>query len=195
MVRSALRFLGPVIFGLMILSGCSNPTPIPTETEPVLETPIVPVGYPYPFPVTSTEFVYTPAPGYPSPPVTPFYSELPDSLEIPAPSPDTGVVVGQLLTPGPGGQPYYATLYLAHTIEASEEGYPPIISFSEVENPVAQQDKSGKFLFVDISPGEYALAIWSPISSTIIQDPDTGDYLVFEVKAGDVTDLGVISIP
>jgi hypothetical protein len=139
--------------------------------------------------------VYTPDPGYPSPLVTPFFADLPESLEIPEPSSDTGIIIGQLLTPGPGGQPYYATLYLAQTIEASEEGYPPIISFSEAENPVAQQDKSGKFLFVDISPGEYALAIWSPISSTIVQDPDTGDYLVFEVKAGEITDLGVISIP
>lgn len=185
-----------IVLTLFLLIGCSKPTPVPTETEAVLETPSGPVGYPYPYPLGEVTEVYTPDPGYPPPPITPFFADLPDTLEIPEPPSDKGVITGQLLTPGPGGQPYYATLYLAHTIESSEDGgYPPIISFSEDENPIAQQDKSGRFLFVDIPPGEYALAIWSPISSTIIQDPDTGDYLVFTVKAGEITDLGVISIP
>lgn len=195
MVRYLCSFLSPISFILLFLVGCSKPTATPTETETVLETPLIPVGYPYPYPVVEVTDIYTPDPGYPSPMVTPFFADLPESLEIPEPSSDTGVITGQLLTPGPGGEPYYATLYLAQTIEASEAGYPPIISFSENENPVAQQDKSGRFLFINVPPGEYALAIWSPISSTVIQDPDTGDYLVFEVKAGEITDLGVISIP
>lgn len=195
MVRSFSSILSLVSIILLFLVGCSNPTSTPTETEVVPETPQIPVGYPYPYPVVEVTEIYTPDPGYPPPLVTPFFANLPESLEIPEPSPDLGVIVGQLLTPGPGGEPYYATLYLAQTIEASEAGYPPIISFSENQDPVAQQDKSGRFLFVNIPPGEYALAIWSPISSTVIQDPETGDYLVFEVKAGEITDLGVISIP
>jgi hypothetical protein len=70
-----------------------------------------------------------------------------------------------------------------------------MIGFSEDDNPIADQDKLGNFLFVDIPPGIYALAIWSPITSTIIQEPDSPDYMLVEVKAGETTDLGIISIP
>ena len=70
-----------------------------------------------------------------------------------------------------------------------------MIAFSESDAPNSIQDNEGHFLFVNISPGTYALALWSPVASTIIQDPDTQLYLIFEVRAGEVTDLGVIGIP
>jgi hypothetical protein len=152
-------------------------------------------GYPYPFPNTPTLFDYTNELGYPVPPTQPFFEDLPEALTIPTPGPETGIVVGQLLTPGPGGDPYYSTLYLARTIETDTEGMPPIIAFSEAEDPVSTQDKTGKFMFLDIVPGTYALALWSPVASTILQDPETEDYLLFDVSPGEITDLGIISIP
>jgi hypothetical protein len=145
--------------------------------------------------VTPSVFDYTQDQGYPEPAITPFFANLPDALTIPDPKADLGIVIGQLLTPGPGGEPYYTTLYLARTIESDQGDMPPIIAFSESEDPVSTQDKAGAFMFVDVPPGKYALAIWSPLTSTIIQSPDSEDYLVFEVKAGETTDLGIIAIP
>lgn len=185
---------------LIVITGCQSSTPSPTlEALPeVTDTPSV--GYPepgpgYPAGPTPTQFDYSADPGYPVPEVTPFFADLPEKLDIPTPEAGTGIVVGQLLTPGPGGEPFYNQLYLARTLEADKEGYPPVITFSENEDPVSTQDKTGTFLFVNIKPGVYALAMWAPVASTIIQDPETQDYMLFEVREGETTDLGVIAIP
>jgi hypothetical protein len=182
----------------LIMASCqsSAPSPTSTDTQTVTQTPSP--DYPmegYPAGPTPTLFDYTSDTGYPIPESTPFYAEYPDSLEIPTPEADTGIITGQLLTPGPGGQPFYNPLYLANTIPASIEGYPPVIALSEADAPSSIQDKEGRFLFVNIPPGTYALALWSPVASTIIQDPDIQDYLLIEVRAGEITDLGVIGIP
>jgi hypothetical protein len=207
----------PVLLLILLLSAvllvnCGTESPTPTITEEIVEqvqnTPTlveetIPVdeptqlfeGYPAEGFATSTPFIYTQDEGYPVPENTPSFVELPDELSIPTPESDKGIVAGQLLNPGPGGEPYFASLYLARTIDTDKAGYPPIIAFSEIEDPLASQDKTGRFLFEGIEPGTYALAIWTPIASTIIQDPETGDYMLVEVRAGEVLELGVIGIP
>lgn len=206
-----------VAVGLAIFTfGCSSGSPTTQSTststpdqvqatEVMESTPLVEEGYPaegypvegYPIgsPATSTPFDYTQDEGYPVPEFTPDVESLPDELAIPTPQSSSGVITGQLLSPGPGGEPYYTTLYLADTISSDQEGYPPMVAFSEQDSPVADQDKMGYFVFVDVPPGLYALAVWSPITSTIIQEPDSPDYLLVEVEAGETTDLGIIGIP
>lgn len=173
------------------LAGCGGaPSPtaqaIPASPTPSLE------AYPPPFTPTPASFVEE---GYPVPSEAPPILQLPDSLELPTPSPEAGVVTGQLLTPGPGGEPYIGALFLAHTIETEQAGYPPIVAFSDSTDPRALQDKTGRFLFAEVPPGTYALVIWSPVASTVVVDPETDDYLLFEVEAGKVKDLGVVPIP
>lgn len=182
----------------------SSPTQI-QATDEIVSSPVVEEGYPaegYPVdgypagsPPTSTPFDYTLEEGYPAPEFTPDIDSLPDEISIPTPQPSSGVITGQLLSPGPGGEPYYTTLFLADTIPADQEGYPPMVSFSEQDSPVADQDKMGYFVFVDVPPGQYALAVWSPLTSTIIQEPDSPDYMLIDVSAGETTDLGIIGIP
>jgi hypothetical protein len=202
-----------IIFVLIsiFLTSCGSETPTPPIVEevdqPVQNTPTLveepptidePTqsfeGYPAEGYATSTPFDYTQDEGYPVPESTPFFVELPDELSVPNPDSNTGIIVGQLLTPGPGGEPYIASLYLARTIDTDKAGYPPIIAFSDTEDPLANQDKTGRFFFESIEPGTYALAIWTPIASTIIQDPETGLYMLVEVRAGEVIDLGIIGI-
>lgn len=115
-------------------------------------------------------------------------------LAIPEPEDQTGVVVGKLLTQGENGEPYLATLYLARTVDADQEGFPPLIAFSEETDPRAVQDSSGQFVFSEVPPGTYALIIWTPVTSNVIEETDSDEYLLFEVKAGEVTDLGIIPI-
>lgn len=201
-----------IILAAVLLASCGSETPPPAGTEevdqsvantPTLADEPTPVdeptqlfeGYPAEGYPTSTPFDYSQDEGYPEPESTPFFVELPDELVIPTPESGKGVVVGQLLNPGPGGEPYFASLYLARTIDSDRQGYPPIIAFSDTEDPLASQDKTGKFLFENVEPGLYALAIWTPIASTIIQDPETNDYMLVEVRAGEFLDLGVIGIP
>lgn len=184
----------------IVITGCQSSTPSPTlEALPeVTDTPSSELPEPgpgYPAGPSPTPFDYSSDLGYPVPEITPFFENLPEKLTIPTPEAGTGIVVGQLLTPGPGGEPFYNQLYLARTLEADKEGYPPVITFSEAEDPVSSQDKTGTFLFINIKPGVYALAMWAPVASTIIQDPETQDYMLFEVREGETTDLGVIAIP
>ena len=209
-----------IILAAVLLASCGSEPPPPSITEEVVEpvqnTPTLtlveeptqvdestPVdeptqlfeGYPAEGYATSTPFDYTQSEGYPVPEYTPFFADLPAELSIPTPESGSGIIVGQLLTPGAGGEPYYTSIYLARTIDTDKAGYPPIIAFSENEDPLASQDKTGTFLFENVEPGLYALAIFSPLASTIIQDPDTGDYMLVEVRAGEVLELGVIGIP
>lgn len=184
----------------ILFAGCGQLDPAPIETAPAatgLATSApaeIPEVSGYPAGATPTPFDYSQE-GYPAPETTSPSVELPASLEIPEPEADSGIVTGQLLTPGPGGSPYIGSLYLASTIASDQEGFPPIVAFSDQVDPLAVQDQSGRFLFTDIAPGNYSLVIWNPVASTVIEEPGTNDYMVFEVKAGEVTDLGVIGIP
>jgi len=115
---------------------------------------------------------------------------------IPTPTSETGVVIGQLLTAGSHGQPYLATLYLATFVyPIGNSDAPPLISFSEKTSIRGVQDpKTGYFYFSDVPPGKYSIIIWTPVMSMPLRDPKTGSEISFEVKAGKVTNLGLIII-
>lgn len=124
-------------------------------------------------------------------------SEPQNTFVVPTPTQKTGVVTGQLLTPGPGGQPYIATLYLATFVypQGNAEA-PPLIAFSEETSLQGVQDPAtGRFYFADVPPGKYAIIIWTPVVSMPLRDAESNTEITFEVKAGEVTDLGVIAIP
>ncbi len=116
-------------------------------------------------------------------------------LDVPSPASGLGVVTGFLLVGGEGGQPYFGNaVYLGHALAPSDPAFPPMISLSETEDPLAVMDQTGRFLFVDVEPGTYGLMLWSPVGSAPMQDPVTGTYMLIEVKAGETVDLGVIPI-
>jgi hypothetical protein len=135
---------------------------------------------------------------YPAPAASPLAqgTVMHSPLSIPKPKDDAGVVVGKLITSDDANNlPYLSTIYLARTVNPKQQGYPPLVAFSEETDPKAIQDDSGQFLFTDVPPGAYALIIWTPISSNVVQNPETKENLIFEVKAGELTDLGVVPIP
>jgi hypothetical protein len=157
--------------------------------------------YPYPDPGSGAAFVPPPtitgSVPYPGPgdaTSTPQNQAVPTEIVVPTASAGLGIVTGIMRTPDANGEPYLATLYLASTVQASDPNYPPLIAFSEADDPKAVQDASGRFLFIDVEPGEYALLIWTPVGNTVIEDPETEQYFVFTVEAGKVLDLGVIPI-
>ena len=195
-----IKRLIPVILFAISFAGC-GPRPVATPTgttspAPIVETPGDFQGNPYPEPGTPDRSPQQVEGGYPGPAGAADVENLPESITIPTPEAGLGVVVGTLLSSGDAGEPYFAELLLVKTVESSQEGYPPSITISREEDPVAVQDKSGKFLFDKILPGSYALVIWDPpLGNPIIKEPDSDEFIVFEVAAGEVTDLGEIVIP
>jgi len=115
-------------------------------------------------------------------------------FSIPTPKEGKSVLSGQMLTPGIGGKPYIGDLYLANLLRPNEINQPPLIKFSETENPKAKVNSEGLFYFKDIAPGEYALIVYSLGGTYIIPDSD-GQTMFIIVEADAVVDLGVIEIP
>ena len=141
--------------------------------------------------------VFTPVPsnaGYPYPKTTELDLLRPEQLEIPVPQTDSGVVTGTLLFQE-SEEPYLnSILILGQISEADQPGYPPLVGYSLDSDPQAVQAKDGTFAFDRISPGKYGIVLWSPLSSFLLSDPQTGEIILVEVKEGEVTDLGTIYI-
>ena len=134
-------------------------------------------------------------PGYPAPTSNASAKTTPTLIKIPAAKADTAVVTGILLTPDEKGQPYLGNIILGRAVQAKQPGFPPMISYSDDIKTTAAQDATGRFLFTNIPPGQYALLSSTPITATIILDTKTNTPFLFDVKAGEVKDLGIIPVP
>lgn len=51
------------------------------------------------------------------------------------------------------------------------------------------------FLFLNVEPGRYGIIAWEPMSSLVLNDPDTGQTLYIDVKADEVVDVGTLNFP
>ena len=173
------------------------------EAQPT-DRPMFPYPGPYPYPYPG----YNPQPRSVQPTID--YSSLPYippnsdptstptaavPVVVPTPNSSSGIVTGTLLSSDPGNPPYSAILYLGNTIQPDKAGFPPMVSLSPETDPKGTQDESGAFVFIDIKPGLYALIVWDPFNSVVVQDEKKENYLTFEVKAGEITDLGTILYP
>lgn len=188
-----------IIVVSFIIAGCGTIDEPAPPVELTVESPTQEnaTQAPYPDP-NATAFVPPPTIDYVYPgPVQTEGSqevELLAELEIPEPDGNTGIVTGQLVTAGSSSEPYIGTLYLASTLAPSDPKYPPMVAFSEDSDPMGIQDRNGNFLFVNVPPGKYALLIWTPVTNTVIENLTTGEYLYFDVTAGEVLDLGVVKV-
>jgi len=115
---------------------------------------------------------------------------------LPAPAPDTGIVVGSAIWQGSQSQAVSEIdLYLAEVSEV-EEGGMALARLDPGSSPKATLDETGYFIFVDVAPGTYALvAAISPADSALVPDPETAAELTIVVVAGEVVDLGTIYVP
>jgi len=121
----------------------------------------------------------------------------PQSVEVPLPGENTGVVTGKLIS-ADNQEPYLApVLYLGkyQNPEQEAEGLPKAFSISTETDPQAVQSQDGNFVFSNVDPGEYRLFIWTPMNFLIVDDAMTHENIVVQVDIGEVTDLGIIVIP
>lgn len=155
-------------------AGCSTPAPTrtPANTASPLDSPLsVPsIGH-SPLP--------TPVPQSP--------------VEIPTSFPGKGTVKGRLLWPADRGVSL-GELFLARALPTSN---PDILlpSLNAETAPKAILDRSsGAFTFVNVPPDIYALVIWDPFNSSLINDPETGETLFITVSPDQVNEIGGISL-
>jgi hypothetical protein len=131
-------------------------------------------------------------------PVSPIPTPAPTQVALttpqalaPTPLPDKGVVIGTVLTWGTDKPVANTQVYLAELTNADEEGDLTVAAVYFGTSPYAETDPMGKLLFVDVEPGTYGLALWSPTGSTLVKDVSGEKDLVFTVSAGQVMDLGI----
>jgi hypothetical protein len=192
-----IKYLLLIVISVFVITACGskNPTPTPGVTV-VVQTPAEP-AYPNPVqetvPIVSSEY---PGPlggnGVPEVIATPDYFVT--QLTVPTPESGKATITGLLLVGGEGGDPYMATLYLASTLPASTPDYPPMIAFSEKKDQRAIQDvDTGQFLFTDVTPGVYAIIVWTPFGGNPLLDK-SGGTLILTIKSDEIKDLGIIPI-
>jgi len=111
----------------------------------------------------------------------------------PPPRPGTGVVIGQLVSASQTGFPFTAQdLYLGRLIPAKQPNAEPAVAFTYGVDPgTTVRNPDGTFAFTDVVPGTYALIIWTPGSSFVIEVPE-GGLIKVVVEADKTTDLGIV---
>lgn len=169
MVRLSLGVLKLVVIGLL-LSACQFSQPAAVVT---------------PSPTPAVAPTQGPA-ADPTPSLAP--------LLIPAASADSGVVHGVLRREVQETPINEVDLYLAEIIPGDEEAM-RVAGLDTNQAPHAITNANGEFVFTDVQPGEYALALVTPIGSMLIPDPKTpGRDVLFTVEAGQTIDLGTLSV-
>lgn len=155
-----------MVFGclllLIIVAACEVP-PIPATVSPL----------PTASPLT-TAVAFSPV-------------STPDVAEI-APQQGTGGVIGRL-TDIRTGQPAVRTiLYLEESINHDA---PPLLYGPLSGQPRTDSSSDGGFAFNNVPPGEYILALYSPIDILYYQQGD-GKAVLIQIKEGEVLDLGQV---
>jgi hypothetical protein len=178
----------------LILNNCTARQNVEVE-----QIPTSPNAYPGPDDVYHYEYDSRDESGYPISGNQFVQSEdiYQEVIEIPKPSPDTGVVIGKLVM-ALTNEPYLAPgLYLGRSLNSKDEieGIPSVLTVSTDTAPKANQSIDGSFVFKDVEPNNYGLFVWSPLSLILVIDNETSHHIEVDVRPGEITDLGTIMIP
>jgi uncharacterized protein (DUF2141 family) len=90
-----------------------------------------------------------------------------------------------------GSEPIADAKILLANVIRSEDGTPMMAAVSEETSPMAVTGRDGSFVFTNVAPDTYGIAVITPIGSFLIQDERGNDFL-FTVQAGMILDLGEI---
>jgi hypothetical protein len=124
------------------------------------------------------------------PPTTPA-TDLP--TDLPKPAADKGAMKGTLVYETADGklQPYGGLrLYLGILIK-SDDGKVTLARVNDKTAPQTFTDEQGKFVFTDLEPRDYIIAVEVPPHDLLkLKDPKTGNDILYTIKGGEITDVG-----
>ena len=112
------------------------------------------------------------------------------------PGPDSGIIRGVLQQTGGLSPVAGKSIYLAGFVPMNEgeTGF-RVVRIAAASDPHAVLNADGSFIFTTVEPGEYVLATVTPLKNYILLiDLDTGKEIILEVEAGQVTDVGTLSV-
>jgi hypothetical protein len=138
-----------------------------------------------------------PQPGNPYPsnnPVSapPSVSSFPSV--IPTPLETKGTIIGQLKNNIPSTSLEGLSLYLGTLLPLSP-GPDYLINLDLKNAPSTQIREDGKFIFSNVTPGQYALVLWTPRDSPFVQDPNNPEKeLIVNVEPGKIIDIGTQTV-
>jgi len=85
----------------------------------------------------------------------------------------------------------HVILYLAEVVRDTE-GNERVVSMDRINSPRAYTDTDGYFEFINVPPSKYGLVLDTITNSYLLGHPVTGEDMLFEVKAGEVLDVGAL---
>lgn len=171
------------------------PTTAPTATK-VQPTPVIATVTPKAPPTAEPSQAESPL-AAPDSPLAP-----PSPLMPPAPAPtpvtaaDTGGLIGQIIVTRPTGDVAVAGLVigLAEVI-LGDDGLPKASGYEASAAPKTTTDDYGRFVFNNLKPGRYTLILDAVVTQYQLDNVETGDTIVIEVKPNAVLDLGELRYP
>jgi hypothetical protein len=153
-------------------------SPVAAGTPPISEATVITVPTPTAVvvaPVTSTGSVTTGT--------------------IPSASTGYGIVLGTVVEQSNGAPPTEAVMYLGALVGVQDNF--PLVTMDRQTSPKAiPSPDTGRFIFVDVPPGEYGLVFWTPDASFPVEDPNKpGITLILKVDPGITQDIGTLQVP
>lgn len=181
-MQTFYRLLAMMFF--LSLSACSATPPNSdgiqgTGTKSVIDTETSEAEVAYPVSTDDSS-------AYPAPTVEIFVLDT-----LPSPDATTGVVTGYLMLAAVGDPVSVSNRILdLGEVLPSNIGEPLVASMDNFTAPRSVTDINGRFAFSGLAPGNYVLILDKFNESYLLKHPETDGDLIFEVVAGQVTDLG-----
>ncbi len=195
------KIINLLLIGICVvfLLGCSTTSKNETPIGSGINIPINQSGYPSPIEQPTIPNMNT---GYPAPSdlgVAPTLAATQvyfvTGLIVPTPNNGMAVVTGKLLGSGIDAGPFITSIYLTNMGTAETPGSSPEVNYLPQSDPIATQDlDTGQFVFTNVSPGQYALVIWTQNGGIPLVD-ESGKAIIFDIISDELKDLGNIHVP
>ena len=176
-------------------SSLTSPPDQVAPTAPASTTPVAQPSGDASYPAPEAEATAT-LPPYPSPEEQALPGE---AIASPKGTPVAGKghAQGMIINRGPDHttEPLgNRILYLAQMLPNTDGAPSGIVRVDENSAPMTVTDGDGRFVFENVEPGYYALAIKIPRDLLLARDVNNGEDVLIEVKAGEAVAIGVIIV-
>lgn len=176
-----------LLVSLFFLNSCSSDLEKTTTSTNSTQQTNANTSSESPYPIHTPETDLSQA-SYPSPTTN---KEI--ITDIPTPVGETATVTGVIQQGQTSSLAPADNLILALAkVVPDSNGNPIIVSFNRSSAPKTVTDSKGRFVFVDIPPGQYGLILDRIIGSYLLNDPENGGDMLITTEPGQLFDLGTL---